>query len=146
MNDKIERKLARDAHALQTLTVSEDAQDALDARLAMTRQAAAEAPEPPRPLWQPAALAATVFLSVIIGLIITSGSPDSDGDTTIAEPTVPAREVEAAPATQRFEKLPIQTVSQAVSQATPLEDEWVALRDDLERAKEKIEADLPVRF
>ncbi|MEO1319350.1 MAG: hypothetical protein AAFV30_02080, partial [Pseudomonadota bacterium] len=108
--------------------------------------AAAEAPEPPRPLWQPAALAATVFLSVIIGLIITSGSPDSDGDTTIAETTVPAREVEASPATQRFEKLPIQTVSQAVSQATPLEDEWVALRDDLERAKEKIEADLPVRF
>ncbi|MEL6951150.1 MAG: hypothetical protein AAGM16_13660 [Pseudomonadota bacterium] len=146
MNDKIERKLARDAHALETLTVSEDARDALDARLAMTRQAAAEAAEPPRPLWQPAALAATVFLSVIIGLIITSGSPDSDGESTIAETTVPVRETESSPATQRFEKLPIQTVSEAVSQATPLENEWVALRDDLERAKEKIEADLPVRF
>lgn len=147
MNDRIERKLARDAHALQTLTVSEDSRDALDARLAATRQAAAQAPEPARPLWQPMALAASVFLSVIIGLIIMSGSPDGDGDAaTMAETTVPVRETATSQATQRFERLPIETVSQAVSQATPLEDEWVALRDDLERAKKKIENDLPVRF
>ena len=144
MNDRIERKLARDAHALESLSVSESAADALDARLAHTRQVAA--PEvAPRPMWQPMAVAATMVMSVIVGLVILSGSPD-DGDNTVAESTVPVPDATQTAPSRSFERLPIETVSDAVSQATPLEDEWVNLRDDLERAREKIESELPVRF
>ena len=136
MSDAIDKRLADDARALDAVTVSEATRRDLDGRLAMTRQVA-QAPAPERPTWLPLAAAAAALVAVVA---VTLSLPRTPGDTGTAEVAVTVPERARAPAFA--ERLPVV----AASQAAPLEAEWVALQDDLERAREQIERDLPLRF
>lgn len=135
MSKAIDERLADDARALESLRVSDDARRDLDGRLAFARQAAA-APERPA-AWLPLAGAAAALVAVVA---VTLSLPRDPGDERAAEVAVTVPERASAPAFA--ERLPVV----AASQAAPLEAEWVALKDDLERAREQIERDLPLRF
>ena len=143
MTQHIDEQLRRDARALASLEVSETGQARLEARLNAARQSRSTetiaAPEP-RASWQPVALAAAMALAV---MIVVRWLPDTDpapqmaqSESTLPAPTTPTPTV-------TFDNA---RALDTVSNAEPLQAEWVALQQDLERAKARIEEDLLVSF
>lgn len=141
MNKCVDNRLAEDAKALESLALSDDARRELDGRLATARQVAPTA-QADRPAWLPLAAAAAALVAVVTVILSLPRGPAETGTAEVAV-TVPERTAVRAPMLTMADRvLPIE----AVSQTAPLEAEWLALQEDLERAREQIERDLPVRF
>jgi hypothetical protein len=140
MSKAVEERLANDARALESVALSDTARRELEGRLASARQAS-PAPQPERSGWLPLAAAAVALVAVVTVILPVPHGPAETGATEVAV-TVPERDTVRPPMLGVADRLPIE----AVSQTAPLEAEWLALQDDLERAREQIERDLPLRF
>jgi len=139
MND-IERQLRQDAVSIRHTVRSTGEAEDLAARIDMTPQVA-DGPQAATPWpWFGAAALATVCLAVIMMWRSPQSNEVGGGETTPIAGNVPTD-----PATiglPSIARVPLESVSAT----TPLEQEWLALQADVERAGAHIREDLPVRF
>ena len=143
MSAPIDERLRRDAREIDAVGLSDEAQRALTRRLEATRQVAAAPQRPARPTWLPAAAAALLLVTVAIVLYWPTGKRPVTPAVAVTVPQqAPAPRHGVSTAGALRERIPLQRVSQTA----PLEAEWVAIQEDLERARERIERDIPVRF
>ena len=136
----IEQRLRNDATAFDDAPLSEAAAARLQQRLAATRQVVIERPGVASGgWWLPTAIAAAVVLVV---LLLPARQPENVTPvmtTPVAGTTTRPVVDLARPARQLAE-------FEQVSRAVALEQEWVAIRDDLQRTREQIEAELESAF
>lgn len=135
--NELENQLRRDAGALHRLSASEQAQAQLDARMAMTPQSARPATERRWPVVG-AAVAATVVAAV--SLFVLRPAPVTESPTPAVAVNPPVDPLSLG--LPELARVPLERVSQTA----PLEQEWAAIRDDVERARARVEDDLPIRF
>lgn len=135
----IEKRLGADAQELERLRYSDEAQSQLQQRIAQTTQVRKKpiSDKHNYNAWLMPAIAATLIIAVVLWL-----PPPNP-----AENVVP-RITNVVPETSSLEMIPRPKLPpiKAVTYATPLEQEWQHIQDDLATTRDKIEKDLSVEF